>query len=267
MDVIDLGTGKMLAHVEDGVGWMTFNNPERLNAMSLEMWGAVEAIVERFAGDDGVRVVVMKGAGEKAFVSGADISQFEEKRADARAEEEYAKVSGAARGRMAGFEKPLIAMIRGYCLGGGLGIALLADLRIASDDARFGIPAARLGLAYGPDPVKRLLDLVGPAHTKEILFTGRRLAAAEALRIGLVNRVVPVDELEAEVEGLAATLVDNAPLSIRAAKAVVDEMGKDAADRDGARMERVARACFDSKDYVEGRHAFMEKRKPVFRGE
>lgn len=261
-----LNTDKMIAENADGIGWMTFNNPARRNAMSLEMWEAVDVILADFEADDDVRVVVMTGAGGKAFVSGADISEFKEKRNDAEAAAEYAAVSEGARKRMAGLEKPLIAMIDGYCLGGGLAIALNADIRIASDRAQFGVPAARLGIAYAFGSLNKLVALVGPAVASEIMFTAERLPAEDALRIGLVNRVVPADDLEATVRALAGTIVGNAPLSVHASKMTIRDILKDPADRDPDRLAEISKACFDSADYAEGRQAFMEKRQPVFTG-
>lgn len=261
-----LSTEKMAFETSAGIGWMIFNNPERRNALSLEMWGGMAEILRAFEADDAVRVVVMKGAGEKAFVSGADISQFEKNRSSAEQAAEYARVSEEARRVMEGMKKPLIAMIRGYCLGGGLGVALQADIRVASDDSQFGIPAGRLGIAYGFDGLKRIVDLVGPAKAKEIMFTARRVTAANALDIGLVNAVAPAEELEGVVKDMAAVIAGNAPLSVRASKLTIDEVAKDGADRDLAMIERLSRECFDSDDYREGRTAFMEKRKPVFTG-
>jgi enoyl-CoA hydratase/carnithine racemase len=231
------------------------------------MWQAIAEILGDFAADPAVRVVVMRGAGDKAFVSGADISQFEEQRADAEAAARYNAVAEDARVAMAALEKPLIAMIRGYCLGGGVAIAMAADMRFATEDSTFGIPAARLGIAYGYGYLKKLVDLVGPAYAKEILLTARRFSAEEALRIGLVNRVVPVAALEPTVLEICAAIVDNSPLSMVANKATIDEVVKDAAARDMARIEELGRICFDSADYAEGRRAFMEKRKPVWSGE
>ena len=213
-----------------------------------------------------MRVVVMKGAGDKAFVSGADISQFEKNRSNAEQAAAYTRISEEGKRTMAQMKKPLIAMIRGYCLGGGLGVALHADIRIAAEDAQFGIPAGRLGIAYGFDNLKQLVDLVGPAKTKEILFTARRIPAANALEIGLVNAVTPVEELESTVVDMATTIANNAPLSIKASKLTIDQVVKDGADRDFEMIARLSQECFDSADYREGRTAFMEKRKPVFTG-
>jgi len=256
----------MQAEKEGGIGWLTFNNPERRNAVSLEMWQAIAVILEDFARDDAVRVVIMRGAGDKAFVAGADISQFEEKRKDAAAAAAYGEIAKAGWRAISRLEKPLVAMIRGFCIGGGLAIAMKADIRIAAADAEFGIPAAKLGIAYGYDGVKNLVDLVGPAQAKSILFTGRRIGAEMALRIGLVNEVVPVEALEPTVRELAATLIANAPLSIKAAKLTVAEVLRGEAGRDAALLERLQAECFNSADYREGRRAFMEKRKPAFTG-
>ncbi len=261
-----LNTDKMIAETGNGIGWMIFNNPERRNALSLEMWEAIAAILDSFQRDDSVRVVVMKGTGDKAFVSGADISQFEDQRKNAEQAERYSAMSSGARQKLAGLDKPLIAMIRGYCLGGGLSVAMSADIRIASKDAQLGIPAARLGIAYGYESLEQLVNLVGPSFAKEILFSARRFSADEALRIGLVNRVVPVDELERTVCELADTIASNAPLSVKATKMTVAQVLKDPANRDLKSVEQIVKTCFDSQDYAEGRQAFLEKRKPQFTG-
>jgi enoyl-CoA hydratase/carnithine racemase len=258
--------GRMLAAVEDGVGLITFNQPEKRNAMSVEMWDGLVAILDQFQHTDAVRVVILTGAGHKAFVSGADISQFDANRADADAQREYDRLTSGGRARLASFPKPVIARIRGYCLGGGLGIAMQADLRIAATDSEFGIPAARLGIAYGPDMVRKLVGLVGPAHARMMLFTGARIDAAEAQRIGLVNRVVEDAALSDTVLDLARTIADNAPLSVAAAKLAVDSVLRDPADRDTDAVAAAIAACFDSADYREGRAAFREKRAPRFQG-
>jgi enoyl-CoA hydratase/carnithine racemase len=263
---MQLTTDKIIAEKDGAIGWLVFNNPERRNAVSLEMWESVQIALDAYDGDDAIRVVVVRGAGDKAFASGADISQFEEKRNNAEAAEAYARISQAARDRMGRLSKPLIAMIRGFCMGGGLGVAVKADIRIASEDAQFGIPAARLGLAYAFESLKTLSDLVGPSFAKEILFTARRFTAEEALRIGLVNRVVAGDQLEATVREYAAMIAENAPLTIRASKLSLTEVVKDPDKRDLAAIETLNRLCMDSEDYAEGRRAFMEKRKPRFVG-
>ncbi|MDE2198037.1 MAG: enoyl-CoA hydratase/isomerase family protein [Rhodospirillales bacterium] len=258
--------GKMLAEIEGGVGLVTFNQPEKRNAMSVGMWQGLVEILDAFEADDEVRVVILTGAGHKAFVSGADISQFEQQRADSNAQADYDRVTSAGRARLAGFAKPVIARIRGFCLGGGLGLAMQADLRIASADAQFGIPAARLGIAYGFDMVSKLVSLVGPAHARTLLYTGQRIDAAEAERIGLVNRTVAEEDLIDTVLDLARTLAENAPLTLRAAKLAVGEAVKVESERNLAAVDAAIAACFDSADYREGRTAFMEKRPPRFLG-
>lgn len=257
---------KMLAHTEDGVGTLIFNNPERHNAVSLEMWEAAGTILEGFASDPAVRVVVLTGAGGKAFVSGADISRFEDERANLDAVERYNAAVDHTSTLLYEFPKPTVAMIRGYCLGGGVALAVCCDLRIASDNSRFAVPAAKLGLGYAYKALKRIVDLVGPAFAKEIFFTARQFSAEEAYQMGLVNRVVPQDDLDAYVRDYAGMIADNAPLTIAAAKVAVGEALKDEQARDLARCDALVHACFESSDYVEGRRAFMEKRKPDFSG-
>jgi len=259
-------TDKMLSRKEGGTGYLIFNNPERHNAVSLDMWEAATRILEDFVRDDSVRVVVVTGAGGKAFISGADISRFGDERASEAAIAHYNTVVSKANNAFYEFPKPTIAMIRGYCIGGGLGLAVCCDLRICSDNSKFGIPAARLGLGYGFPGIKRLTDLVGPAFTKEIFFTARHFDAEEARLMGLVNRVVPQDELEAYVKNYAETIAGNAPLTVNSVKFIVGEVGKDDSKRDLKRAEALVQKCFESKDYTEGRTAFMEKRKPVFTG-
>ncbi|MFQ5879085.1 MAG: enoyl-CoA hydratase [Dehalococcoidia bacterium] len=261
-----LNTDKMIAEKEDGIGWMIFNNPARHNALTVEMQEAVPVILGSYAEDEEVRVVVMKGAGDKAFVSGADISEFEARRSSEEAIKVYNRIAARAAASYSALGKPLIAMIRGFAMGGGLLTALRADLRIASDDSWFGVPAARLGLGYEYAGVKALVDLVGAAHTREILLTGSRFDADDALRMGLINRVIPAAELEGAVRDLARTIAENAPLTIKAIRAAIDEAMKDKEDRDLALIDRLVAACFASEDYIEGRRAFMEKRKPRFLG-
>jgi enoyl-CoA hydratase len=258
--------GKMLAARADGVGVVTFNQPEKHNAISVEMWLGLADILDEFASDTSVRVVILTGAGTRAFVSGADISQFEKQRANADAQRGYDEQTSVGRRKLASFPKPTIARIRGYCLGGGLAIAMQADLRIASSDSQFGIPAAKLGIAYGFEGLRRLVSLVGPAHARMILYTGDRIGADEALRIGLVNRVVAAADLEAEVDKVAHTIASNAPLSVAASRIAIDQVLLDPNERDLDALARATAACFDSEDYREGRAAFLEKRPPVFKG-
>ena len=259
-------TDKMLARKEGGVGILTFNNPERHNAVSLEMWEATKRMLDGFAADDDIRVVVLTGAGGKAFVSGADISKFASERATLEASRAYNVKSDAAYASVADFPKPTIAMIEGYCIGGGVGLAVCCDLRICSDNSRFAVPAAKLGLGYGYSGLKRLVDIVGPSFPKEIFYTARQFEAEEARTMGLVNRVVPATELETYVKNMTDMICANAPLTIKAVKFTVGEMFKDEAKRNLARSTELVEQCFASRDYTEGRTAFMEKRKPLFTG-
>src|SRR5579864_3120597 len=259
-------TSKMIAEKDGAIGRLIFNNPARHNAVSLDMWQAVAQIMDDFDGDDAIRVIVLSGAGGKAFVSGADISEFKEKRANEEAAAAYAKISEAARTKLHETLKPTIAMIRGYCIGGGLATAIGCDIRIAAEGSRFGIPAAKLGLGYAYDGIKKLIDLVGPAYAREIFFTARQFTAEEALRMGIINQLVPDSELESYTKNYCDTIAANAPLTVRSVKQIVREALKDSGKRDMELCRRVVEECFASQDYTEGRTAFMEKRRPVFTG-
>jgi enoyl-CoA hydratase len=255
---------KILSATSGPIGTLTFNNPERHNAMSLDMWRAAATVLETFERDPVVRVIVLTGAGGKAFVSGADISKFEDERATLEAVSEYnAAVDKFSTALLSG-TKPTIAMIRGYCVGGGVGIAVCCDVRIANDAARFAVPAAKLGLGYGYENIRRIVDLVGPQFATEMLLTARQFDAAEAAKAGLINCVVPDAEIDRTVRELAETIAGNAPLTIRAVKRIVRELRSERPDV--AACDVLVRQCFESADYREGRRAFMEKRKPVFTG-
>jgi enoyl-CoA hydratase len=258
--------GKILQSLNDGVGVITFNQPEKRNAMSLDMWeGLGHALVE-LRDDPAVRVVILVGAGDKAFVSGADISQFEKTRHNAEASEEYSKKSAAQRALLADYPKPIIACIRGFCLGGGMQMAMAADIRIASDNSQYGIPAAKLGIAYGYDGLKNLVSLVGPSWARLLMYTGMRIDSAEAVRIGLVDRVVPDAGVWDATMEIARTISGNAPLAIQAAKITIAQVLKDPDKRDMNAVKDIGTACMNSEDFREGRTAFMEKRKPQFKG-
>ncbi len=263
---LTLNTDRMIGRVEDGIGWMIYNNPERRNAMSLDMQMAVPEILGHFEENPDVRVVVITGAGDRAFVSGADISEFDERRSGEDAIAEYNRISAMAADAYANVHKPMIAMIRGFCMGGGLVTALRANIRIASEDSQFGIPAARLGLGYSFENTDAVVQRVGDAYAAEILFTGRRYNAQDALRMGLINQVVPVEDLEPTVREMAATIANNAPLTLRLVHESIRQSLTPESRRDRAYVESLVDACMSSEDYAEGRTAFMEKRSPVFQG-
>ncbi|WP_426959240.1 enoyl-CoA hydratase [Muricoccus radiodurans] len=262
----DLGTDKMLARKEGGVGWMIFNNPARHNAVSMEMWSAAERILADFAADPEVRVLVVTGAGGKAFVSGADISKFESERSSEEAVAAYNAQAARVYDGLHAFPKPTIAMIRGHCIGGGAALSVCCDIRVCEEGSGFAIPAAKLGLGYALAGLSRLTNLVGPAFAKEMFFTARRFSAQEAKEMGLVNRVTTADALEATVREMADTIAGNAPLTVTSVKRIINEAVKGPAAWDEPACAALVKACFDSQDYIEGRRAFMEKRKPVFQG-
>lgn len=259
-------TDKMIAHKDGAIGWITFNNPARHNAVSMAMWEVLFDIVTDYEKDDAIRVIVVKGAGEKAFVSGADISEFAEKRSSPETTRIYNATSQRAGQALKQVGKPTIAMIRGYCVGGGVSTALACDMRIAAEGATFAVPAAKLGLGYEYDGVRKLMDVVGPSFAKEIFFTARQFTAQEALAMGLINRLLPADRLEAYVRDYAATIAANAPLTVASIKTIVAEALKDESQRDRALCDEVVDRCFNSADYAQGRQAFMEKRQPKFVG-
>ena len=259
-------TGTITAHKDGAIGWLVIDQPARRNAVSFAMWKAIPEVLGDFEADPQVRVIVLRGAGETAFSAGADISEFEAVRATP---EQVAAYDGAADGtgaRLHTVAKPTIAMIHGFCVGGGMGIALDCDIRMAGTSGRFGIPAAKLGIGYDHMGVGRLIDIVGPSFAKEIFYTARQFSAAEAGAMGFVNRVVADADLEEAVRGTCATIAANAPLSHHCIKTTVNELTKAEGDPDFELCNELLRRCFESEDYVEGRRAFMEKRKPEFRG-
>jgi len=264
---LTVSTDKIRAHITDATGYVIFNNPERHNAVSLEMWDAVEEVLSAFSNDERIRVVVLTGAGGKAFVSGADISKFEKERGSKEAVTHYNARLKVVYDIIENFPKPTIAMIDGYCIGGGLNLATCTDIRIASAKSRFSMPAAKLALGYPFDAIRRLINAVGAASAKKLMFSAKSIDAETALNLDLVQEVVAEDALSARVEELAQTIAGNAPMTIGAMKFIATQvMHPDPSARDLARCDAMVAACFDSNDYVEGRQAFMEKRKPNFKG-
>lgn len=243
-----------------------FNNPARHNALSVDMWQAIPALLAQAEQDDNIRLIVFSGAGERAFVSGADISQFEDMRAAREAVRHYEAMAEEALMGIYRCSKPTLAAIRGYCIGGGVNVAISCDIRIAADDAVFSIPAARLGLGYRYSALKNLVDLIGVGAAKDLFFTARRIDAAEAKSLGLVSRIAPVTELEALLAEYTSAMAANAPLTVHAGKAIIAEILKPSPDLNSELCQALIRNCFESEDYAEGRRAFMEKRKPVFKG-
>ena len=260
-----MATDKILTEVKDGIGRLIFNNPKKHNAVSLEMWRSAENALKTFEDDDSIRVVILSGAGGKSFVSGADISKFDTERGNKEAIFEYNHRVSMVNNLVVRMRKPTIAQIEGYCIGGGLGLAICCDIRFCSQKSKFSLPAAKLGLGYPFDNLKRLVDLVGPAVTSDITFSARKLDAEEALRVGLVQKIFD-DNLHQYVDDYAVEMSKNAPLTIKSMKFNIGEAQKDQNDRNLEMAKLLVEEAFSSDDYIEGTSAFMEKRPPLFRG-
>ena len=261
-----MATGKILADRRGVIGAITIDNPLRHNAVSQEMWQAIADAVKTLDADPAIRVITLEGAGTRAFASGADISRFEDERQQNRAVTREGGAFNAACAALHAAATPSVAIIRGWCLGGGMALAVSCDLRLAADDARFAIPAARLGIGYGVEGLRRIVELVGLSATREIMLTARRYTAAEALRMGLVNQLVAVADLDAFAADYIAGIAANAPLTIAAARSALSELARDTQARDWTATEALIARCADSSDHIEGARAFLEKRPPLFTG-
>lgn len=257
--------GRITIEKQGALGFLIFDHPERRNAISADMWQAIPSAARELDQDDAVRVVILRGAGDTAFVAGADISEFERTRSGGNAED-YDKDNARAFAALYTIGKPVLAMIHGFCVGGGVAIALTADMRYAADDVQMGIPAARLGLGYSMAGIETLSQLVGYSGAMEIFFTAKRFRAEDALRKGLLNAVYPKDQLEREVLAIAESIAKNAPLTIRAAKLAVRQLQRPHGARDAAAVSAAIAACYASDDYKEGVAAFLQKRSPAFKG-
>ena len=262
----DAAATPSLRYQKDGaLAWIIADNPARMNALTAAMWQALPGHIKIATEDPDIRVIVLRGAGDKAFSAGADISEFETARTGDSAKT-YDTLNDSAFTALVSCPKPTIAMIHGFCLGGGLGLALCCDLRLGDDESQYAIPAAKLGIGYNARWVRAILAAVPPARAKELLFTGRRFRAAEAASMGLVTTLSPKPELESVTRALATEIAQNAPLSVAAAKRVIDEIVRHPEAPDMAQLDALVTACFESEDYGEGRRAFLEKREPSFKG-
>lgn len=259
-------TDHIVAEKRGAVGWLTFNDPQRHNAVSYAMWEAIPVVLKAFGQDPEIRAVVLQGAGGKAFVSGANISQFDTLRSGEEAVQAYEVVAEAAQLALYDYDKPTLAYIQGYCIGGGLNIALCCDIRLASEGSSFAIPAGKLGLGYRLTAIRNLVTAVGPANALEIFLTAARYTAQEAKDLGLLSKVAPAEELPAVLDKMLSQIQANAPLTLRAGKRMIRQMQQLGPEVDVEGMRRLVMECFESNDYREGRKAFAEKRAPVFTG-
>lgn len=258
-------SGEVRIDRDGSLAWLVFDHEQRRNAITVDMWKTIPGALRELQEDETIRVVVMRGSGDEAFVSGADISEFERTRTGS-AGREYDATTARAFDALRNLEKPLIALVHGFCIGGGAAIALTADLRYAADDAVFAVPPARLGLGYHTAGVEALIRAVGFSGAADLLFTARRIHAKEAQQLGLVNDVLNKDEIDQRVARIAHTIAENAPLTVRSAKITLQELAKREGARDQDRIQRSIERCYQSEDFQEGIRAFLEKRKPRFQG-
>ena len=259
------GTDLLVQH-DGAVATVVFNRPRMRNAISYAMWLDLARITEGLVKDDSVRAIVYRGAGTVAFASGADISEFEEQRKDLETSQRYNAATAGAYTAIRECPKPTIAMIYGFCMGGAMGVAMACDLRFAAEGSKFGIPAARLNIVYPPEAIGQLVDLVGPAYAKDILFSARTVDDRDALAIGFIQRLVPADTLERVTYDYLRGVADNAPLSVRGSKQSIQFYRAGYTDARRQQLRDLAREAFESEDYKEGTRAFMEKRPPRFQG-
>jgi len=257
---------ELIVEKKGSVGYITFSNPTKMNAMTVQMWAGVPKAISAFDADPEVRVIVVAGDGEKAFISGADISQFNELRASAQAQEDYEEAVSGAMNAPVDCSKPIIAKIRGFCFGGGLGMAAACDIRICTEDATFRMPAARLGLGYGHKGIKRFTDIIGLANATDIFVTARRFDAVDALRMGFVSKVCTASELDATIDLYTKMISENAPLTVAASKYNIRQVCAHPDEQDLEEAVRMVEKCFASEDFKEGRNAFLEKRQAQFKG-
>jgi enoyl-CoA hydratase/carnithine racemase len=251
---------------QNGIASLIIDQPAKMNAMTFDMWSSLPELVDRAENDPDVRLIVLRGEGRRAFCAGADISQFGEKRDGAAAVAAYDQAVSKGNAALAGSAKPTLALISGICFGGGFGLAMCCDLRIAAAESRFRIPAARLGLGYAFSNLQMLAHKLGVGPTADLLLSARIIDATEAAAMGIVNAVLSTENFESEAQAYAARIAGNAPLTLKAVKAALVELAKPEAQRNASRVDALVEACFSSDDYREGRAAFGEKREPVFRG-
>lgn len=263
---MDNADNSLIVEKRGAVGWITFNNPAKHNAMSLDMWAGLVPALSAFEADDEIRVVVLTGAGDKAFVSGANISQFDKLRSSANAVAEYERVAEGAQNALYNYAKPTVARIKGYCIGGGLNLALCCDVRIACDNSSFAIPAGKMGLGYRMTAIRNLVTVVGPANALDIFLSARRLGSDEALRMGLVQHLANEESFEETVTQYLDRLAANAPLTLSVGKKMIRQFQEVPAHIDMEEMRNLVMTCFASEDYQEGKQAFAQKRAPVFKG-
>ena len=259
-------TDKILTAQEGAIGRIIFNNPEKLNAISLDMWEGLGHAVDALEADDAIRVIVVSGAGGKSFIAGADVSKYEEERMGDDAQEHYARTGERGLSALYNSSKVTVAAIDGWCIGGGISVAVSCDLRYCSEKSKFGQPAMRYGIGYRYKSLRRLVDIIGIPAAKDLLLGSLQFDAQEAFSKGLVGRVVPEAEFEAFIAKTAKTIAAGAPLTAKQVKFTLNTIAQDLPDRDLDRCEEMFLTCYASEDYREGIRAFAEKRKAIFKG-